>query len=55
MSSVLLLCGCKFFFRSGPAWSLVVKLVKLSLNNLSRVFLLLDLLYESGESFLDFG
>ena len=37
-SSVLLLCGCRFFFGSGPAWSLVVKLVKLSFNNSSRVF-----------------
>ena len=34
----MLLCGCRFFFKSGPAWGLVVKLVKLSLNNSSSVF-----------------
>ena len=37
-SSVSLLCGCRFFFGSGPVWNLVVQLVKLSLNNSSRVF-----------------
>ena len=37
-SSVSLQCGYRFFFGSGPAWSLVVMLVKLSLNNSSRVF-----------------
>ena len=37
-SSVLLLCGCRFFFGSSPAWNVVVKLVKLSLNNSRSVF-----------------